>query len=168
MTDPIQLIPLALQRVAAFFIFGEGIFLVAWHARLTERIAARANVSERARWLTPTLVGGFLAAWLGTALIVADSAHFPMMRVESLQAISALVALVPFVTAVVWLFASKTARAINTATAPETLIPVQLYRVAGGLFLFPFLTYGALPGAFAWPAGVGDGLRGAFAPLRGL
>jgi len=39
--------------------------------------------------------------------------------------------------------------------ASAWLIAIQTYRVAGIMFVFPFLTYGILPAGFGWPAGVG-------------
>ncbi|HVH79922.1 MAG TPA: hypothetical protein VM782_11055, partial [Stellaceae bacterium] len=42
------------------------------------------------------------------------------------------------------------------------LVALQLYRVFGSTFLIGW-AYGAVPGIFAWPAGVGDTLTGLFA-----
>ena len=97
-------------------------------------------------------------------MVVADEAHFQIGE-QWRRPWSALVAGLPFVFAVTVLFTSKSWIAFNRAIRPEWLIGVQLYRVAGGLFLFPFLAYGVVPAGFAWPAGVGDVLTGAFAPL---
>lgn len=47
------------------------------------------------------------------------------------------------------------------------LIMVQAWRVVGGSFLL-LLTWGMLPGLFAWPAGLGDVAIGATAPLVAL
>jgi len=44
------------------------------------------------------------------------------------------------------------------------LIGVQLYRALGVIFLILYGT-GKLPGAFAWPAGLGDTLVGILAPV---
>jgi hypothetical protein len=46
----------------------------------------------------------------------------------------------------------------------QWLVGVQLYRVAGGLFLIAYLQ-GDIPGEFAVPAGVGDILIGLTAPF---
>ena len=73
--------------------------------------------------------------------------------------------MIPFVIAVIALFASRTMRAINAATPSAWLIGIQTYRVAGIMFIFPFLTYGIIPAGFAWPAGVGDALTGILAPV---
>src|SRR5262249_20423056 len=49
----------------------------------------------------------------------------------------------------------------------EWLIWVQTYRVAGLMFLYPFLYYGVIPAAFAVPAAAGDFLTGLLAPAVG-
>ena len=43
------------------------------------------------------------------------------------------------------------------------LIALQLYRVAGGLFIFPYLIEGVLTRGFALNAGIGDIITGVFA-----
>ncbi len=63
------------------------------------------------------------------------------------------------------LFASKNLRAINSATPSAWLIAIQTYRVAGIMFLYPFLTHGILPAGFAYPAGIGDALTGSLRRL---
>src|SRR5262249_25362702 len=56
-------------------------------------------------------------------------------------------------------------RAVNSAMPPEWLIRVQVYRIAGFIFLYPLLYYGAVPAGFAVPAAVGDILTGILAPF---
>ena len=58
---------------------------------------------------------------------------------------------------------STMARVIETVPQ-QWLIGVQVYRVLGIIFL---ILYGAgkMPGLFAWPAGIGDVLVGALAPV---
>jgi hypothetical protein len=163
--DPNQLIPPALQRIGALVIFAESAFVISWHARIIGRAALRADLGDRARTRMPALVGVFLATWLAAALILGDPANFPLEHEGLRQLFSGLVALVPLLVAVVWLFASKTGGALNAATEPASLISIQFYRVAGAAFIFPYLAYGALPRGFALPAGIGDVLTGLFAPL---
>ena len=53
-------------------------------------------------------------------------------------------------------------------SAPQSwIVSVQLFRVEGAIFLI-LLAGGWLPGAFAWPAGVGDVLVGLLAPVVGI
>jgi len=101
------------------------------------------------------------------AIVFGDWANFPI-SLESRRPLSGLVALIPFLIAVVALFASRAMRAINAATPSAWLIGIQTYRVAGIMFVFPFLTYGIIPARFAWPAGIGDALTGILAPVVAL
>ena len=59
---------------------------------------------------------------------------------------------------------SSTMARVLDAVPQHWLISVQLYRALGAIFL---ILYGAgkLPGLFAWPAGLGDVLVGALAPV---
>ena len=57
--------------------------------------------------------------------------------------------------------------AVLKAIPQEWLVGVQLYRVEGLIFLVLYAG-GHLPGAFAWPAGVGDVLVGLLAPVVGM
>ena len=114
--------------------------------------------------IVPFVVGGFLASWLAVAILVGDGVNFPI-PLESRQAISGLVAMIPLVISVIALFASKNLRAINAATPSAWLIAIQTYRVAGIMFIYPFVTYGILPAGFGYPAGIGDALTGIFAPI---
>jgi hypothetical protein len=110
------------------------------------------------------MIGAFFVSWFAIAILVGDGTNFPI-PLESRRGISGLVALIPFVIAVIALFASKNLRAINAATPSVWLIGIQTYRVAGIMFVFPFLTYGIVPTGFAYPAGIGDLLTGIFAPI---
>ena len=156
--NPVSAIPPFLQGIAALVVFAEGAFLVAWHARQ----------AERTRPGTAPLVAGFLALWFAAALLLGDSAHFPLPSERLRQPLSGLVALVPFAAALLWVFRSAPGRAINSATVPAALIAVQFYRVAGIFFLFPYLAYGTLPAGFALPACVGDTITGLAAPFVAL
>src|SRR5262249_51041626 len=150
-----------------FVVFALAIFMVAAHTGIAAIVAQRTSLSPKTKTIVPFVVAAFLASWLAIALLVGDGANFSI-PVESRQAISGLVALIAFVIAVIALFRSKSLRAINTATPSAWLIAVQTYRVAGIMFVFPFLTYGILPAGFAYPAGIGDALTGIFAPVVGF
>jgi hypothetical protein len=160
--DPV---PLGWQRLAALVLFAEGTFLIVWLTHMVARAGASAAIGERARRLAPLLTGLFLALWLGLAVVVGDGAHFPLAAEVYRRPLSGLVALVPVVFVSVVLRRSGSWRAINAAAANRSLIAVQVYRVAGVLFLFPFFAYGTLPAGFAWPAAVGDVITGILAPF---
>jgi hypothetical protein len=160
-------LPSCLYRTTAFVIFALAIFMVAAHTGIAGIVAQRTALSPKAKTIVAFIVAGFLASWLGIAILVGDGANYPI-PLESRQGISGLVALIPTVIAVIALFASKNLRAINTATPSAWLIAIQTYRVAGIMFIYPFVTYGILPAGFGYPAGIGDALTGIFAPIVAL
>jgi hypothetical protein len=160
-------LPACLNRSTAFVVFALAIFLVAAHAGIAAVVAQRISLSAKAKTIVPLVIAAFLASWFAIAILVGDGSNFPIPR-ESRQAISGLVALIPFVIAVIALFWSKNLRVINTATPSAWLIGIQTYRVAGIMFVYPFLTSGILPAGFAYPAGIGDALTGIFAPVVAL
>ena len=165
-TDLLSL-PFCLHRGTAFVIFALAIFVIAAHAAIVAIAAQRSSLSPKTKTAVPFVIAAFLASWFAIAIIVGDGSNFPI-ALESRRTISGLVALIPFIIAVIALFASKTMRTINAATPKAWLIAIQTYRVAGIMFIFPFLTYGIMPAGFAWPAGIGDALTGIFAPVVAL
>jgi len=160
-------LPACLDRSTAFVVFALAIFIVAAHTGIAALAAQRTSLSAKAKTVSPFVVAGFLASWLAIAILVGDGANFPIPP-ESRQGISGLVAIIPLVIAVIALFASKNLRAINTATPSAWLIAIQTYRVAGIMFIYPFVTDGILPAGFGYPAGIGDALTGIFAPIVAL
>ena len=158
-------LPLWLHRGTAIAIFGLAIFMIAAHTAIAA--TAAQHTTPKTKTTVPFIIAAFLASWLAIAIIVGDGSNFPIAP-ESRRAISGLVALIPFIIAVIALFTSRSMRTINAATPSASLIAVQTYRFAGIMFLFPFLAYGMVPAGFAWPAGVGDALTGLFAPVVAL
>ena len=160
-------LPASIERGAAALTFFLGVGLVAAHTYLATRAAARTTLEARARALAPLGVGAFGAAWLAIAFVTGDGAHFPVAgdgtaaRLPTIGAVSFL----PLLVAVAMVYGSRTLRELNTATAPDWLIRLQTYRVAGLLFFFPYLYFGILPAGFAVPALVGDVLTGVAAPF---
>src|SRR5262249_51558552 len=157
-------LPSSLFRLTGFVVFALAIFMVAAHTCVAAIAAQRTSLSAKTKTRIPFVVAAFFASWLGIAILVGDGTNFPIAP-ESRRAVSGLVALIPFLIAVIALFASRNLRAINAATRNAWLISIQTYRVAGIMFVFPFLTYGILPAGFAYPAGIGDALTGIFAPI---
>ena len=161
------LLPAIFQRSSAFVIFAFGLYLVVAHTVLMALAAQRGSLQPRARSLAPWLVGGYLAIWLAAALVTGDGSNFPLARPELRRPLSLVVGFGPMLLAVALLGASKTLRELNASMRPEWLIWVQTYRMAGLMFLFPFLYFGLVPAAFAVPAAVGDFLTGLAAPFVG-
>ena len=160
-------LPSCLHCSTAFFILALAIFMVAAHTGIAAIAAQRTSVSAKTKIIIPFVIAAFLASWLAVAIVVGDGANFPIPT-ESRQVASGLVALIPVVIAVIALFTSKNLRAINAGTPSAWLIGIQTYRVAGIMFIYPFVTYGILPAGFGYPAGIGDALTGIFAPIVAL
>ena len=59
---------------------------------------------------------------------------------------------------------SSKVRAVALSLDLRLLTAMQAWRVIGGMFLV-LMWLGLLPGTFAWPAGVGDLIVGAYAPF---
>jgi hypothetical protein len=160
-------LPASLNRSTAFVVLALAIFMVAAHTGIAAIAAQRTSLSAKTKTIIPFVVAAFFSSWFAIAILIGDGANFPI-PMESRLAVSGLVALIPFVIAVIALFASKTLRAINTATPNAWLIAIQTYRTAGIMFVYPFVTYGILPAGFGYPAGIGDALTGIFAPIVAL
>jgi hypothetical protein len=161
------LLPTIFQRSSAFLIFALGLYLVVAHTILTALAAQRGSLQLRARSLAPWFVGGYLAIWLAAALVTADGSNFPVARAELRRPLSLVVGFGPMLLAVALLGASRRLRELNASMRPEWLIWMQTYRMAGLMFLFPFLYFGLVPATFAIPAAVGDFLTGLAAPFVG-
>jgi hypothetical protein len=157
-------LPAGLNRSTSFIVIALAIFMVAAHTGIAAIAAQRTPLSSKAKTKIPFVVAAFFSSWFALAILVGDGANFPI-TLEARRAVSGLVALIPFLIAVIALFASKNLRAINTATPNAWLIAIQTYRFAGIMFVYPFVTYGMLPAGFGYPAGIGDALTGIFAPI---
>ena len=151
----------------AIFIFAVGVGMVAVHTALVALAARHTTPALRRPHLLPGLAGAYLATWFAVAMAVGNLATGASESDGPRLWLSFLVAFVPMALAITLLFASKAVRAVNAAMPAHWLIWAQTYRVAGLMFLFPFLYYGVVPAAFAVPAGLGDAATGLLAPLVG-
>lgn len=79
--------------------------------------------------------------------------------------LSLIVGFGPMLAAIAFLVWSRTMRELNVVMPADWLIRVQLYRVVGFVFLYPFFYYGVIPAGFALPAALGDMLTGGLAPV---
>jgi hypothetical protein len=157
-------LPLAAQQLSAVFLFALSIFMAAVHVFLFTRAAHRAGLPDAARTASPLGAAAFLALWLAVALSLTAGAGFPADR-DGRLLIAVVAGYTPVAAAVALLFFSRTISSVYTSMPPDWLIRVQTYRMAGLIFLYPFLYYGAVPAAFALPAAIGDFLTGLFAPV---
>jgi len=157
----------------AVFTVATGVLMVAAHSGMLALAAGRTALSPKKKFGVPLLAAALLAAWLAWAVLaVGDRVVAPepaALTGQLVQQPALLLEMAVFVAlGAAVLFASKTVRELNAAMSPAWLIGVQTYRVAGVIFLWPFLAAGALPAAFALPAGIGDTLTGLAAPFVAL
>lgn len=122
--------------------------------------------SPSARARTKALAFVTVVLWAAVALAAAD-AGFYQPQPGQLPLNFFIGASVP-VTAFLALFAASRAfREMVLGWDLRLLTMIQAWRVIGFAMVVLF-AYGALPGIFAWPAGLGDVLVGLFAPYYAL
>lgn len=163
-----DMLPLLLAGGSAVLIFALGIALVAVHTILFASASRRTPLQPRKQIAASACAGALLTIWLAVSLMIADRLHFPLVSSGFRLPVVLLVGFGPVAALVALLFTSKTVEEINRVMPPEWLIWAQTYRIAGWMFLYPFLYYGVIPAGFAVPAALGDFLTGAFAPLVAL
>jgi hypothetical protein len=125
--------------------------------------AAGLPVRDRrhAVWSTSTL----LAAWFFAALVPSwlGFYHGTPSRTPSIQ----YGLLIPIVAGIALFWQWPALKHIIELVPQGWIVSVQAYRALGLIFLVLYAG-GRLPGAFAWPAGVGDMTVGLFAPVVGI
>ena len=123
------------------------------------------EVNETIIWTTgkKAALAVILTVWFGVAAYI-GSEHLLRNTGGSVFAPIALTAFVPVMAFVGFYLISGGFRRFILAQDIETLTMLQHWRVLGFAFL-PLYFYGALPGLFAWPAGLGDVAIGLIAPL---
>jgi hypothetical protein len=135
---------------------------------MTETImtdTGKTNNGRATLW-TPgkkTALGALLAVWFAAATYI-GAAHLLQNTGADLFAPIAVTAVIPVVAFLALYLTSGGFRRFVLAQDIETLTMLQHWRVIGFAFL-PLYFYGALPGLFAWPAGIGDVALGLAAPL---
>jgi len=141
-----------------------GVGLVTTHVLLVALAAQRSSLAQSKKVAATAVVGACLIVWLGIAMTLGDRTNFPIVREDLRLPITLVVAFGPVFLGIAALFAMKALRAVNAAMPPSWLIWLQIYRIAGFIFLYPYLYYGIVPASFAIPAALGDFLTGALAP----
>ena len=129
------------------------------------RAVSRAGLPVRDRRRAFWSGSALLVAWLFAALALSWSGFYQgaPSRVPTLP----YGLLIPIAAGVVLFFRSPLLRRIIDAAPQSWIVTVQAYRVEGLIFLTLYAG-GFLPGAFAWPAGVGDLIVGVLAPVAGI
>ena len=128
--------------------------LLAWLA--FQRVARRSARSL----VAPSFV--FFALWLVLAFTLSARGFFAGSGRSSFPSIAW--ALVPLVAGYLGYLMLRPARAVVDQIPLQWVIGLQFYRVLGVVFLVEWML-GAVPGAFALPAGIGDVVIGLTAPF---
>ena len=109
------------------------------------------------------LAGGLIAAWFAFSLAASSLGLFAG-NTAGFGLPVAIAALTPLLLFFLWFAGSSGFREFTLSLDPRILAIVQTWRVGG--FVFVVLAgFGLLPRLFAYPAGFGDMLIGATAPL---
>jgi hypothetical protein len=119
----------------------------------------RAMLPPRSRVTTWLAVAIPLVAWLALVWISAAAGVFEVGRSRTPLPLAVIL---PPVIGLTFLMRSGRIAAALDAAAPGWLVGIQVYRVLGANFLVLW-AYGAIPGVFALPAGIGDVLVGLLA-----
>jgi hypothetical protein len=129
------------------------------------RALSRAELPVRARRRGFWSGSALLVAWFFAALALSWSGFYrgTPTSVPTLP----LGLLIPIALGVALFFRSPLLRRIIDAAPQSWIVTIQVYRAEGLIFLVLYAG-GLLPGAFAWPAGVGDVIVGLLAPVVGI
>lgn len=168
MTTLLATVSPALLNAAAVFIFGSAVALVGLHTGMLAIAGARTPLSPRARVFAPVIAALVLGGWLGWAVVEAQQRALagPVSGPQSpVQALPTLAAIIVSIAIGSSFLASRTMRTLNAAIPSDWLIRIQVYRVAGIMFIWPFMVNGTLSPWFALPAGIGDAATGLAAPF---
>jgi len=120
----------------------------------------RAPLPPRSRVTTWLAVAIPLVTWLALIWISAAAGVFEVGR-SQIPLVPLAVILPPVIGLTFLMRSGRIATALDAAP-PGRLVGIQVYRVLGANFL-ALWTYGAIPGVFALPAGIGDVLVGLLA-----
>src|SRR4029453_3970210 len=110
-----------------------------------------------------TLVGFVIVAWAALSLILNVFGVFTQPPDKPPLALLIPVIGVPLVFLIAYAFSTKVRR-LALGLDLRLLTAMQAWRIIGVMFLV-LMAFGFLPGTFAWPAGLGDLLVGAYAPF---
>jgi hypothetical protein len=139
------------------------LFILAWNAVFLYglwRSLTRADFSPTARAAAWLGTAALLAGWIAAVWVLAAKGIFQLSlgKVPSLP----LAIVIPVVLGTFVLTRWQAVALLLDATPPSWLIALQVYRILGATFLVYWIR-GAMPAAFALPAGIGDVATGLLA-----
>jgi len=129
------------------------------------RAIIHAELPLRDRSRTFWSISALLITWFFAALVLSWSGFFQGSgsRIPTIP----FGLLIPIAVGVALFWRWPLLRRIIDSVPQSWIVSVQVYRVEGLIFLTLYAG-GRLPGAFAWPAGVGDAIVGLLAPAVGI
>ena len=127
-----------------------------------DRALARAHWPVKQRKSIVGIAALILVLWLAAAAALGALGTF-QAAADILPTIQYGVFL-PIVVGVLFIWRSETVKRLIDAVPQAWIVGVQFYRALGVIFLILYAG-AALPGLFAWPAGIGDILIGVLAPV---
>jgi hypothetical protein len=129
------------------------------------RTLSRAGLPVRDRSHTFWSISALVVAWFFTSLVLSWSGFYQgaPSRIPTIP----FSLLIPIVAGVVLFWRWAMLRRTIESVPQSWIVSVQVFRVEGLIFLTLYAG-GWLPGAFAWPAGVGDVIVGLLAPVVGV
>src|SRR5262245_8274678 len=161
-----QVLPDLVARSVSLLILAIGIGIAAGQTGLAAAAAGRSAAAGPRPWRWAAIIGFYLAVWLGLAILFGDVLNFHWSTDRQWRLpLGLILAFGPMLAAIGALFVFTGLQQLNAAMPPHWLIWVQTYRMAGLIFLYPFLYYGIVPAGFAIPAAIGDFLTGLLAPV---
>lgn len=129
------------------------------------RAIIRAGLPVRDRSGMFWNISALLVTWFFAALVLSWSGFYQGSGSQIPTIPFGL--LIPIAAGVVLFWRWPVLRRIIDSAPQSWIVIVQVYRVEGLIFLTLYAG-GWLPGAFAWPAGVGDAIVGLLAPVVGI
>ena len=129
------------------------------------RAIIHAGLPVRERSRTFWSISALLVTWFFAALVLSWSGFYQGSgsRIPTIP----FGLLIPIAAGVILFSRWPLLRRIIESIPQSWIVSVQVYRVEGLIFLTLYAG-GWLPGAFAWPAGVGDVIVGLLAPVVGI
>jgi hypothetical protein len=125
----------------------------------------RAEIPVRSRRLALWSISALLVAWFFTALALTWSGFYRGTPLNIPTIPFGLV--IPVVAGILLFRRWPLLRRVVDSIPQSWIVGIQVYRVEGSIFL-TLHAAGLLPGAFAWPAGIGDVLVGLLAPVAAV
>ena len=151
--------PLSFNQIflSSLFVIGLGAFIfLSCGAFIGHAVAQqRSDSTGSLRGVLPWLLFGVIAIWFGAAIATSTTGLISLSLVLQFT-------LFPIILGFPLSFTPQITNIIKKIPA-HWLVRLQIYRVAGAIFIYPFMVEGVITREFALGAGIGDILTGLLA-----